>query len=167
MKDFLKLGQATINVIVILFLISLKAFCLLLFYTNGIYFSFFIYVSSYIDLIILKNPLIYCQQKEKKFSHNLNSFRFLGSPILTIFLIFSGSVLIPFLLMMCLRNFSSFFVKSHFLTLIIKPVFLRVSKTILKWLRYSFQVFEQIIMLSSQTRTKSPRYFLSIQFIRH
>ncbi len=148
--------------IVILFLISSKAFYLLSFQTNGTYFPFSIYVSSYIDLVMLKNPLMYWWQKEKRPNLNLSSLRFLDGPILTIFSIFLGSVLIPSLLMMCSRNLSSFFVNSHFLTLTIKPVPLKALKTSCKWLRCLFQIFEQIMISSRQTRTKSPRYFLSM-----
>ncbi len=166
-KGFSKFEWTIISVIIILFLMSSKVFYLLLFHTNGMYFSFSICISSYIGLVMFENPLIYCQQKKKRPNLNLNSFKFLDGLILTIFSIFLRSILILFLLIMCLRNFSSFFAKSHFLTLTIRPAFFRALKTILKQLRCSFQIFKQIIISSRQMRMKSLRYFLSIWFIRY
>ncbi len=112
-------------------LIILKAFYLLLFYSNNTVLLFFSLISSYISLIMSENPLI----------------RSSNIIILTIFLESVFMLLINITNIIYLRNCNSLYINLYFLNFIIKFISLKTSNISLTYYQY-FSNILKLIMIS-------------------
>ncbi len=153
-NGLLKFRYANTDTVLIICLSLSKAYCYFYLYTKGTSFA----SKLVINMAMVKNPWICFLKNPIIFKNNLICVWLAEAGWFTIILTFLRSDLILNSLTINLRYLSCFLANSHFFSLSFSLICFKASKTFHIYLRCSFIVWKNIIILSRYTIMKSYRY---------